>query len=166
MDSSGENVEARPHSVLFVCLGNICRSPLAEGVTRHLAGNLALGDRLRIESAGTGNWHVGEPPDPRSREVASRNGVSLDGQRARTVSADDLHEFDLVVAMDRSNLAALRALADRHGCTARLVLLRDYDPEPGDGEVPDPYYGGPGGFDRVFEMVRRSCSRLLEEFAG
>jgi protein-tyrosine phosphatase len=135
-------------------------------VTRHLAEDLELGDRLRIDSAGTGSWHVGEPPDPRSREVASRNGVSLDGQRARTVTADDLHEFDLVVAMDRSNLAALQALADRHGGTARLVLLRDYDPEPGDGEVPDPYYGGPGGFDRVFDMVRRSCSRLLEEFAG
>jgi protein-tyrosine phosphatase len=166
MDPFSETAEARRASVLFVCLGNICRSPLAEGVTRHLAGELGLGDRIRIESAGTGSWHVGEAPDPRSREVARRNGVSLDGQRARRVAPEDLHEFDLVVAMDRSNLDALEALVERHGGSARLALLRDFDPEPGDGEVPDPYYGGPDGFDRVYEMVRRSCRRLLDEFDG
>lgn len=166
MDPFPETAEARSASVLFVCLGNICRSPLAEGVTRHLAAELGLGDRIRVESAGTGSWHEGEAPDPRSREVARRNGVSLEGQRARRVAPEDLHEFDLVVAMDRSNLDALEALLERHGGSARLALLRDFDPDPGDGEVPDPYYGGPDGFDRVYEMVRRSCRRLLDEFGG
>lgn len=128
-----------------------------------MARERGVEDRIRIDSAGTGDWHVGEPPDPRSREVAARHGVSLDGQRARTVEPADLREFDLVVAMDRSNLENLRALAVRHEGSARLVLLRDFDPEPGDGEVPDPYYGGDGGFDRVFAMVHRACRTLLEE---
>lgn len=165
MQSSGEPADHPAASVLFVCLGNICRSPLAEGVMRHLATREGLADRMRIDSAGTGGWHVGAAPDPRSREVAQRNGISLDGQQARRVTPDDLQEFDLVVAMDRSNLDDLRSLAEDHGASARLVLLRDYDPEPGDGEVPDPYYGGPGGFDDVYEMVHRSCRTLLAEMA-
>lgn len=133
---------------------------------RSLLVQEGLAGVVEVDSAGTGGWHVGEAPDPRSREVAERNGVSLDGQRARRVTPDDLHRFDLVVAMDRSNLDALRSLADQHGSTARLVLLRDFDPDPGDGEVPDPYYGGPGGFDRVYEMVHRSCTTLMQELTG
>ena len=148
-------------SILFVCLGNICRSPLAEGVFRHRVAEAGLEDRFRIASAGTGGWHVGDPPDPRSRAVAEARGVSLDGQTAQRVSPADFDDFDLIVAMDRSNLSDLQRSAggDRR---ASLVLLRDYDPEPGDGEVPDPYYGGPGGFDRVFDMVDRCCARLLD----
>ena len=148
-------------SILFVCLGNICRSPLAEGVFRHRVAEAGLQDRFRIASAGTGGWHVGDPPDPRSRAVAEARGVSLEGQTAQRVSPSDFDDFDLIVAMDRSNLSDLQRSAggDRR---ASLVLLRDYDPEPGDGEVPDPYYGGPGGFDRVFDMVDRCCARLLD----
>lgn len=150
-----------PVAVLFVCLGNICRSPLAEGVFRALVRERGLDEHFRIDSAGTGAWHVGEPPDGRSIEVARRNGVSLDGQRARRVEAADFETFDLIVAMDRSNLRDLEAMTDGSG--ARLTLLRDHDPDPGDGEVPDPYYGGPGGFDRVYEMVRRSSEALLDD---
>jgi protein-tyrosine phosphatase len=151
-----------PVSVLFVCLGNICRSPLAEGVFRHRARRDAPDESIVVDSAGTGGWHVGDPPDPRSTEVARAHGVSLEGQVARRVVPLDLSTFDWIVAMDHDNLAELRSLQARHGGTARVVLLRDFDPEPGDGEVPDPYYGGPGGFDRVFEMVDRSCAALLD----
>ena len=148
-------------SVLFVCLGNICRSPLAEGVMRHRAAERGLEDVLRVDSAGTGAWHVGETPDERSVEVARRNGIRLDG-RARQVEASDLHDFDWVVAMDRSNLEKLETMLDEARGSATLALLRDFDPEPGDGEVPDPYYGGPGGFDRVYEMVDRSVEAFLD----
>lgn len=156
----------RAIGVLFVCLGNICRSPLAEGVFRHLVREQGLAHRFRIDSAGTGAWHVGEPPDPRSRSVAGRHGVSLDGQRARQVTVADFTDFDYVVAMDRDNLRALERLRGGAGGEAHLVLLRDHDPEPGDGEVPDPYYGGPGGFDEVFAMVRRSAEALLVDIGG
>ncbi len=147
-------------SVLFVCLGNICRSPLAEGVFRHLVRERGLEDAYRVDSAGTGAWHAGEGPDPRSVDVAQRNGVRLEG-RARQVTPADFRDFDVVVAMDRENLRSLESLVGDEG--ARIHLLRDFDPEPGDGEVPDPYYGGPGGFDRVYAMVRRSCEALLDE---
>lgn len=152
---------ARSHSILFVCLGNICRSPLAEGVFRHRVEEAGLEGRFRIVSAGTGGWHVGDSPDPRSRAVAEARGVSLEGQTARRVASSDFDDFDLIVAMDRSNLSDLRRMSgvDRH---ARIVLLRDYDREPGDGEVPDPYYGGPDGFDHVFDMVDRCCEQLLD----
>lgn len=149
-------------SVLFVCLGNICRSPLAEGVFIHLAREAGVDGDLRVESAGTGAWHVGELPDPRSREVAERNGVRLPS-RARQVAPTDLVEFDVIVAMDRSNLRDLEELCAAHGGSARLVLMRDFDPEPGDGEVPDPYFGGDSGFDDVFRMVERSARGLLQE---
>ncbi len=153
--------DPRSVSILFVCLGNICRSPLAEGVFRHRVGLAGLDAWVHIESAGTGGWHVGEPPDPRSVDVARRNGVSLDGQSARRVQPDDFDAFDLIVAMDGSNLRDLRRAAGSGG-RAELVLLRDFDPDPGDGDVPDPYYGGPDGFDRVFDMIDRSCSALIE----
>ncbi len=155
----------RATGVLFVCLGNICRSPLAEGVFRHLVRERGLEDRFVIDSAGTGAWHVGEPPDARSREVARRNGMSLDDQRARQVTADDFDAFDLIVAMDRENLHTLKRLHPGGDMRAELRLLRDVDPEPGDGQVPDPYFGGPDGFDEVYEMVRRSAEALLDELA-
>ncbi|MBW3536060.1 MAG: hypothetical protein KY453_12745, partial [Gemmatimonadetes bacterium] len=124
-------------SVLFVCLGNICRSPLAEGVFAHLVRERGLEDAYRVDSAGTGAYHVGDAPDRRSVDVARRNGVALEG-RARQVAATDFREWDVVVAMDRENLRNLEALAERSGGGARLHLLRDFDPEPGHGEVPDP----------------------------
>lgn len=146
-------------SVLFVCLGNICRSPLAEGVLRSLSRDAGLDGRIRVDSAGTGAWHVGEPPDPRSREVARRNGITLEGS-ARQVVPDDGESFDWILAMDRSNL---RRLEEMGAGGARLHLLREFDPRAGDDrEVPDPYYGGEGGFDRVYEMIDRSCRALLD----
>lgn len=153
--------DSRATSVLFVCLGNICRSPLAEGVLLHLVEEAGLGDGVRVDSAGTGAWHVGERPDPRSLEVAERHGIELPG-RARRVTEDDFHHFDRIVAMDRSNLSDLESLRPE-GARATLSLLRDHDPDPGEGEVPDPYYGGDDGFDRVYEMVRRSCAALLDD---
>ncbi len=152
----------RPTPVLFVCLGNICRSPLAEGVFRSLVRSRGLEARYRIDSAGTGGWHAGEDPDPRSIEVALKNGVTLTG-RARQVEPEDLTAFAWVIAMDRQNLLELRTLARASGGTARLHLLREFDPEPGDVQVPDPYYGGPEGFDLVYEMVHRACAALLDE---
>ena len=146
-------------SVLFVCLGNICRSPLAEGVLDHLAR--LDGVDLHVDSAGTGAWHVGEQADPRSRAVARANGIRLNG-RARRVRDQDLHEFDYVIAMDRANLSDLEAMHRSMSGSARLHLLREFDPDAdGDLEVPDPYYGGPSGFDEVFDMVERSCRALL-----
>lgn len=147
--------------VLFVCLGNICRSPLAEGVFRHLVAEAGLEDGIEIDSAGTGGWHVGEAPDPRSQEIAARHGVSLDGQSARRVTPEDFEYFDWVVAMDAENESELhrRAPADAR---ARIVRLRDFDPD-GAGDVPDPYYGGPQGFDVVYAMVERSARAFLDE---
>ncbi len=155
-------------SVLFVCLGNICRSPLAEGVLRHLARERGVEDRIRIDSAGTGAWHVGNPPDPRSAETAARHGIRLEGA-ARQVHPADAERFDLVLAMDRSNLRDLERLFAGHPhARARVRLFRDYDPEADDGpaDVPDPYYGGPDGFEEVHRMVVRSCAVLLDEVLG
>ncbi|MEO0512605.1 MAG: low molecular weight protein-tyrosine-phosphatase [Planctomycetota bacterium] len=145
-------------SVLFVCLGNICRSPLAEGVFLHLARERGVAERFQVDSAGTEGWHSGEPADPRSIAVARRHGVDLPS-RARKVTPDDLDRFDLVVVMDGSNRDDLVALgAD----PSRVRLLRAWDPEaePGD-EVPDPYYGGDDGFDLVYAMCDRACRGLL-----
>jgi protein-tyrosine phosphatase len=152
-----------PHRILFVCLGNICRSPLAEGVFRHLAAERGLDGRYQVDSAGTGAWHVGEPPDRRSLAVAHRKGVPLEG-RARQVEDRDFEDFHLLIAMDRENLRNLERLRDRSGGGTPLRLLREFDPHADDGdlEVPDPYYGGPDGFDRVFEMIHRSCDSLLD----
>jgi protein-tyrosine phosphatase len=148
-------------SVLFVCLGNICRSPLAEGVLKHLARERGVDAFYEIDSAGMGSWHVGQPADHRSAEVARRNGVVLEGV-ARQVSAGDFDRFHWIIAMDRENLADLEALQGRKAGRARLQRLRDFDPDPGDGDVPDPYYGGPAGFDHVFTLVRRSAEALLD----
>lgn len=163
MSPSGS--ETRPSvSVLFVCLGNICRSPLAEGVFLRLLEDESLSGRVEVDSAGTGAYHVGERPDSRSVEVARRNGITLEG-RARQVADDDFEAFDYLVAMDRSNLRSLESLASGGRGNASLHLLREFDPraESGSGmDVPDPYFGGPDGFDRVYEMIDRSCRRLLE----
>lgn len=158
------NAASEPVRVLFVCLGNICRSPLAEGVFRHLAEEADLGHAVEVDSAGTGAYHVGEDPDPRSREVAERHGIHLEGH-ARQAEPRDFSTFDLVVAMDRSNRRDLERLG-RDAGEAELRLLREFDPEAGDDlDVPDPYYGGEDGFDRVYEMVHRSCRALLDEIA-
>ena len=147
-------------SILFVCLGNICRSPLAEGVFKDLVVRRGLSDRFEIDSAGTGGWHVGEPADSRATMVAESHGVKLES-RARQVVEEDLERFDYVIAMDRDNLAELERMAGGIEDGAELRLLRDFDPVGG-GEVPDPYYGGASGFETVYEMVARSCAALLD----
>ncbi|MEZ4367441.1 MAG: low molecular weight protein-tyrosine-phosphatase [Kofleriaceae bacterium] len=145
--------------VCFVCLGNICRSPTAEGVMRRLVDDAGLGDRIEIDSAGTGSWHVGELPDPRTRAAAARRGLQLTS-RARQFVAADLTAFELVVVMDQANLRAVRALPGGAGADVRL--LRSFDPTASAGaEVPDPYSGGPAGFDEVLDQCERACAGLL-----
>ncbi|NBC18082.1 MAG: low molecular weight phosphotyrosine protein phosphatase [Bacteroidetes bacterium] len=152
-----------PIKVLFVCLGNICRSPLAEGVFRNLVEEAGLDDQVTIASAGTGRWHVGEPPDPRMRETARRHGLSIDDQRAQQIVARDLERYDYVLAMDRSNYSTIRELDDRAHNASKVHLFRDFDPTPEDKNVPDPYYGsGTEGFERVYRIVERTSRNLLD----
>jgi protein-tyrosine phosphatase len=151
--------------VLFVCLGNICRSPTAEAVMRGLVREAGLEGEIDVESAGTGSWHVGDPPDPRSAQAAARRGVEMTGT-ARQVRAADFGEFDLVLAMDRANRDALHDLAPDEDARARVRLLREFDPASaasGDLDVPDPYFGGTGGFDHVLDLVEAACRGLLDE---
>jgi protein-tyrosine phosphatase len=151
--------------LLFVCLGNICRSPTAEGVMRSLVSEAGLQDAIEIDSAGTGAWHVGEPPDARASAAALGRGVVLEG-RARQVRREDFDDFDLILAMDGSNLRALRDLAAGADERAKVRLLREFDPASAgrsDLDVPDPYHGGASGFDDVFELVRAACEGLLEQ---
>ncbi|HEX8119768.1 MAG TPA: low molecular weight protein-tyrosine-phosphatase [Solirubrobacteraceae bacterium] len=143
--------------LLFVCLGNICRSPTAEGVMRHLVREAGLEDRIEIDSAGTGGWHVGAPPDERATEAARRRGIAVEGA-ARRFDPADFDRFDLILAMDRENLRDLRALAPDEEAAAKVRLLRGRDLD-----VPDPYYGGPDGFDEVLDQVEEACRALLEE---
>lgn len=163
MDTSAHHPKTT--SVLFVCLGNICRSPLAEGVFKELLREEGLDDNFEVDSAGTGAWHVGESPDARASVVASRHGIELDS-RARQVTPDDLERFDWVLAMDRDNLRELKRMADGRGEGAELRLFRDFDSEGTGEDVPDPYYGGPSGFENVFQMVRRSSEGLLDHLRG
>ena len=144
--------------VLLVCLGNICRSPTAEAAVREAAD--AAGLDLVVDSAGTGAWHVGEPPDARMTAAAAEDDLHLSGA-ARQVTEDDFGDFDLVIAMDRSNLDDLRRLAPDDDARNRLRLFREYAGEPGQ-DVPDPYYGGPDGFREVVDIVRRAAAGLVE----
>ncbi len=149
--------------VLFVCMGNICRSPTAEGVFRHHAEQAGWADRLEIDSAGTHAYHVGERADRRAREAAARRGMSLDGIRARRVHERDFVEFDYIIAMDEDNLARLRdeSPPEHHH---KLRLFLEFAGS-GEREVPDPYYGGAAGFERVLDLVERASRGLLETLA-
>lgn len=147
-------------SVLFVCMGNICRSPTAEGVFRHVLEEAGLADEVRVDSAGTHAYHVGEPPDRRSQAAAERRGISLAEIRARKVSESDFSEFDYVIAMDRLNLHTLAEIAADNQQN-RLSLFLDYA-SGADEEVPDPYYGGATGFERVLDLVEEASRGLLE----
>ncbi len=154
----------RPIRVLFVCLGNICRSPLAEGVFRQKVEELGLLERFEIDSAGTGSWHVGQQADARMRSTAKRRGVNLDELRGRQVGRDDLHGFDHVFVMDSNNLHDTLYLDPEGDHSTRVRLFREFDPDPDDYQVPDPYYGGPDGFDHVFDIVERTSKAILERF--
>ncbi|CAN5637034.1 low molecular weight protein-tyrosine-phosphatase [soil metagenome] len=148
--------------VLFVCLGNICRSPLAEGVFRQIVEREGLADRFEIDSAGTSAYHCGDPPDSRTAEVARRRGVLLE-HAARQVDEEDFERFDFILAMDASNLGKLQRLAQRASGEAELQLLRGFDASADDDlEVPDPYFGGADGFEDVHDMVERACDGLLQ----
>jgi len=146
--------------VLFVCLGNICRSPTAEAVLRALAAREAPELALEVDSAGTADYHVGQPPDPRTRAAAARRGYDLSTLRARTVEAADFERFDLILAMDRENLSVLRRRAPSDA-RERVRLFLEFAPASAPEEVPDPYYGGPNGFEEVLDLVEAATRGLL-----
>jgi len=147
--------------VCFVCMGNICRSPQAEGIFADLVRRAGLQDRIEIDSAGTGDWHVGSLADPRTREASLRHGIELTS-RARHFRPEDLARFDWILVMDEANLGHVQHLAARGNVSADHVrLLRTLDPHADDHEVPDPYQGGANGFEDVFQMCRSACVALL-----
>lgn len=148
-------------SVLFVCLGNICRSPSAHAVFADQVSRAGLTGRILVDSAGTGSWHIGNPPDPRTREAAARRGYDLDHLRARRVERQDFERFDYVIAMDRKNLDDLRRLQPPT-FGGHLDLLLAFDPSLGVAEVPDPYNGGEQGFEHVLDLVEAASAGLLE----
>lgn len=149
-------------SVVFVCMGNICRSPTAEGVFRALVERENLAGEIAIDSAGTHAYHVGEPPDSRSQAAARQRGVDLSGQRARKAVAADFKHFDYVLAMDPDNHAMLASLCPG-GEEHRLRLFLEFAPEAGRSDVPDPYYGGGRGFDEVLDLIEQASEGLLAD---
>ena len=148
--------------VLFVCTGNICRSPTAEGVFRKLVREAGLAERIAVASAGTHGYHVGEPPDERACAAALRRAVDISAQRAQRVKRAHFEEFDLILAMDRGHYRMLRAMAPPSAAD-RVRLFLDYAPELGTKDVPDPYYGGPDGFEDVLDMIETAAAKLLED---
>jgi protein-tyrosine phosphatase len=147
--------------ILLVCLGNICRSPMAEGVLRQLAKEKGID--LEIDSAGTNRYHTGEAPDPRAQAAMKRYGSDIGELRARTIEPADFERFDLLLVMDTSNLKEVRKLAPREHLKDKVRLLMDYAPGFGATEVPDPYYGGDEGFDEVYRMLIAACEGVLED---
>lgn len=147
--------------LLFVCLGNICRSPLAQGVFDHVSAQAGHGGRFETDSAGTAAWHIGKPPDPRGIAAAERRGIDISAQRARQLRRDDFEDFDLVLVMDRSNHRnALAVAPEDHAGKVRLFL--DGVPGMGVREVPDPYYGGDEGFDEVLDLIAAGSKALVQ----
>ncbi|MEX0692804.1 MAG: low molecular weight protein-tyrosine-phosphatase [Rhodospirillales bacterium] len=148
--------------VLFVCLGNICRSPTAEGVFRALVRREGLQDLIGTDSCGTSDWHIGDPPDGRACEEARKRGISLDDLKARQVCVNDFTDFDYVLGMDKQNMDRLSQLCPPP-CRGKVHLLLDFAPALSVREVPDPYYGGDDGFDTVFDMIEAASLGLLED---
>jgi protein-tyrosine phosphatase len=147
--------------VLFVCLGNICRSPTAEGVFRKLVEEAGLAERIEIDSAGTHAYHIGSPPDPRAQSAARRRGVDISELRGRQAVMADFQRFDYILAMDRENYRNLLGICPR-GLESKVRLYMEFAPgQP--AEVPDPYFGGPGGFDRVLDMIEEAAEGLLAD---
>ena len=146
-------------AVLFVCMGNICRSPTAQGVFQAMVDDQGLSDRILVDSAGTHSYHIGSPPDIRSQDTALSHGVDLTGLEARQFESDDFHNFDFLLAMDYSNLSIMSSM-QTDGARARLDLMLDYSEKFKQSEVPDPYYGD-GGFDLVFDMISDASAGLL-----
>jgi len=150
--------------VLFVCLGNICRSPTAEGVLRHQLQAAGLADKIEVASAGTGDWHVGKAPDRRTLAAAQRRGYDFSAQRAQQVERDDFARYDLILAMDQSNLADLKRLQPAASGAELDLFLRRYDGAV--DEVPDPYYDGEQGFEHVLDLIEQGCQGLVRELRG
>jgi len=150
-------------SILFVCLGNICRSPAAEGLFRRMVIDRGLEDQVRVDSAGTSGFHAGEAPDTRMRGAAAARGIRLVGH-ARQVRPQDFGDYDLIVAMDRINHQDLLRIAGEYGRSVRL--LSEFLPEGWPADVPDPYYGGEEGFERVLEMIEAACEPMLDHLLG
>lgn len=146
-------------------MGNICRSPSAEGFFSRILKESPIADRVFVDSAGTHGYHVGQPPDDRAVDTAKQFGVDISRLRARKVSQEDFDDFDLIVAMDRDNLANLHAMQPE-GSKARLVLMMDYHPDRYPGEVPDPYYGGMSGFSYMCQLLDAATRALLKEVEG
>jgi protein-tyrosine phosphatase len=147
--------------ISFVCLGNICRSPLAQGVFQDLVNREKLNQKILVSSAGTGNWHIGSLPDERMHQTAQSKGIKLTS-RAQQFQSEDFNRFNLILAMDHSNLARLTEIAPSNLPPDKLMLFRSFDPESnGDQDVPDPYYGDAKGFDEVYQMVKRTCPKIL-----
>ena len=149
-------------SVVFVCMGNICRSPTAEAVFRHYVENAGLSEHILIDSAGTHDYHIGDPPDSRAQRAALQRGYDMSKLRGRLVGEGDFRSFDYVLAMDRANLAILQSITPP-GCDTQARLFLEYARHHTEREVPDPYYGGAGGFERVLDMAEDAAQGLLEE---
>jgi protein-tyrosine phosphatase len=155
-----------PKRILFVCLGNIIRSPLGEHLFRHLADQQGLSDLYSADSAGTSAWHVGDAPDARMRRTAASHGLDYTGS-ARQFESMDFTDFDLILAMDESNRRSLEAVAPDEEARAKIRLMREFDPESsGNTDVPDPYYGGQEGFEQTYRIVQRSVRGLLDWLTG
>ncbi len=154
---------SKPYSVLFVCMGNICRSPTGEGLFRAYVEDRGLSDRIHIDSAGTISYHTGNPPDPRVIESAARRGYELTGS-ARQISRSDFDRFDLIVAMDRENYSDIIDLGGARPDQVRL--LSSFLPDGSSPDVPDPYYGGADGFETVLDMIEQACPEILDRLLG
>jgi protein-tyrosine phosphatase len=146
-------------TVLFVCLGNICRSPLAEAIFKYKINEKSLADKFLADSCGTSNYEIGEPPDPRTIKSAQKNGIAIQ-HTARQISQVDVGKFDLILAMDQHNLDEIMRLPNAALCKQKIMLMREFDPL-GLGDVPDPYYGGEKNFQEVFEMLDRSIENFI-----
>jgi protein-tyrosine phosphatase len=153
------------HRVLFVCLGNICRSPMAEGVFRRVVEEAGVAHLFEIDSAGMGDWHKGEAPDHRAQKAARGRGIDISGQAARKVELEDFDTFDLLIAMDASNVADLYDLAP-HEARHKIRRFLEYAPHLGSMDVPDPYYGGAAGFDHALDLIEAASRALLADLTG
>lgn len=154
-----------PYRINFVCLGNICRSPLAEGIFKHLAKEAGREAEFHIESSGVGGWHVGETPDHRSQQVARNHSIRLTSTAQQFRAARDFERFDLILALDSEIYSDLRRMASNEEQRARVHLLREADPQsqPGNRDVPDPYYGEMSDFERCYQLIERACRAWLEK---
>ena len=160
MSGSSTNTPIR---IQFVCLGNICRSPLAEAVFRKQVEAAGLSDRFEIASSGTGDWHVGDGADRRMRETARAHGLSLADHTASQFTADDLDAYDHIFAMDKDNQHDILYLDEKDQYSGKVRLFREFDPQPDDFQVPDPYHGGREGFEKVYAIVERTSRKLLDQ---